>query len=301
MCIISSTKEALNITILNVYSDLELIFPVYYSNGTMCYMSSGQQTAIGTEMKVSFEIAFKQEDFKGALLYKLQRKYAARTDNQPNSSTASAENAEKNIYLLVLWNVEDNRHRSRACLIECTTHFSWDEDKLWALHKKHEHLFDVYYNSNTITWLIYDDTVMKMRFDVTYRPDYKLDIVISEGTREDDMERPIEIDQNRLVLALSMLIMLIYAVRLDIYPSVKLNIENKCSNVNLISLTYFTDDMLECHRPPGHNVFAGDTMKSGFIIKSYDTSYGALIYRLQKGQRLNILKLVKTHQALLNF
>jgi hypothetical protein len=81
-------------------------------------------------------------------------------------------------------------------------------------------------------------------------------------------------------------IVLIYALDLSFYieSSVKLNIHNQCLNVDLVSLTYITNGELECHRPPNYKVCAGDTMRSGFIIKSCDVSYGALICRLQKKQ-----------------
>jgi hypothetical protein len=73
-----------------------------------------------------------------------------------------------------------------------------------------------------------------------------------------------------------MLIILIYALSLWFQTSFKLNIHNQCSNVDLVSLT--------CHRPPGHKVHAGDTMRSSFIIKSDDMSHGALICELQRRQ-----------------
>jgi hypothetical protein len=73
-------------------------------------------------------------------------------------------------------------------------------------------------------------------------------------------------------------------VRLPIRPSVKLNIHNQCSNFDLVSPAYITHDRSECYRTPGHKVYAGDTMKSGFIIKSNDVVDGALIYKLQRRQ-----------------
>jgi hypothetical protein len=119
---------------------------------------------------------------------------------------------------------------------------------------------------------------------VIYGSDYKLDIVIYEGTEQYFMREPVKIDPKRLVLPLSMLIMLIYAISLSIRPSFKLTIHNQCLNVSLTPPVYVTGDGLECHRPPDYKVYAGDTMKSGFIIKSDNVSYGVLIYRLQRKQ-----------------
>jgi hypothetical protein len=73
-----------------------------------------------------------------------------------------------------------------------------------------------------------------------------------------------------------------YAVSLHIQPSVKLNIHNQCLNVDLVSPAYVTCGWLDCHRVPGHQVYVGDTMRSGFIIKSDNESSGALMYKLQR-------------------
>jgi hypothetical protein len=123
-------EKVLNITIHNIYPGLELMSPLYCSNDTTCHLSPNQQTDIGTIMKASFRIDPKQKDFKGALLYKLQRKYVNRDDNLPSSSTASIKNTVANVYLLVIWDVKNHSHRFCACLIECTNDFIWDEDKL---------------------------------------------------------------------------------------------------------------------------------------------------------------------------
>jgi hypothetical protein len=71
---------------------------------------------------------------------------------------------------------------------------------------------------------------------------------------------------------------------LSIKPTFKLNIHNQCLNVDLVSPIYIIDDWLECRRPPDYKVCAGDTMKSGFMIKwNYETG-GALIYKPQRKQ-----------------
>jgi hypothetical protein len=75
-----------------------------------------------------------------------------------------------------------------------------------------------------------------------------------------------------------------YIFSLFIEPIVKLNIHNQCSNVDLTSPTYVIANEFGCHRTPNHKVYAGDTMKSGFMIEPGDESYGVLIYRLQRRQ-----------------
>jgi hypothetical protein len=169
-------------TTRNLHLGLELVSPVYYSNGTICRVSPSQQIDSGAKMKASFGIAFMQNYFKGALLYKLQRKYADETDNQPNSSTVSIEDATKNTYLLVVWDIGHVQHNFYVRLIECASDFTWDQDKLWALHWDCNDEIYVDYGSDAITWLMHDSAMLKTRCDIIYGSDYKLDIVIYEGT-----------------------------------------------------------------------------------------------------------------------
>jgi hypothetical protein len=74
-----------------------------------------------------------------------------------------------------------------------------------------------------------------------------------------------------------------YAVRYTIQPSIKMNIYNQCSNVDLISPVYITGYGLKYCNSPGYRVCAGSTMKSSLIIYDPESEPdGALIYRLQK-------------------
>jgi hypothetical protein len=292
MHIVSFDKKALNITMYNQYQNLELIFPVYCSTGTICYVSPSQQIDTGNTMKASFRID-SEKNFEGALLCKLQRKHITKTDKQLNSSAAFIENTATNMYLLAIWDVGNEHRNCHVWLIECINDFIWDEDKLWALYRKYRCRFDEFCDSNTSTWLMHDGEVMKTRFDITYESDCKLDITISEGIRIDNMEEPMKIDLKRLVLLLLMLSMLIYAVRLTIQPSFKLNIHNQYLNIDLVSPVYITD-ALECHRAPSHKVCAGDIMRSSFIIyDSHHESSGALICKLQRKQPYDSNKVSK--------
>jgi hypothetical protein len=282
MCAVSLDRK-LNITIRNQYPNLELSFPIYFSNGTTNYLSLNQQTSISNVMETSFGIDPKQKDLKCVSLYKLQRKHVNIIGNWPSSSTAHLKNIT-DMYLLVAWVAKDYDHKFCVYLIEPTDYYAWDEDKLWALYREYSTKFCMNHASRTITWLMKSGSMMEMRLDVTYGSDYKLDIILSRETKEDDIERSIKIDPKRLVLSLSMLIVLMYTVSLPIRPSFKLNIHNNRSNADLAYPVYMIGEKLECHRPPKSKVYAGDTMKSSFIIKSDDASYGALIYKLQRRQ-----------------
>jgi hypothetical protein len=175
---------------------------VYFSTGTTQYVSPSQQTDVGTIIETDFGIDSKRRDFRGALLYKLQRGDTTKTGNYPNNSTAFIENTATYIYLLVVWDVRHYDDGFYAFLIECASDFTWDEDKLWALHKEYGDQFCEDYDYSPITWLIHGGVVTKIRRDVTYGSNYKLEIVISEGIEDCDPEKPIQIDPERLVLSL---------------------------------------------------------------------------------------------------
>jgi hypothetical protein len=286
MYTISFDKEALSITIHNQYPDLELTSPVYFSTGIPCYVSPSQKIDISNmTMEASFGIAFKQEIFEGALLYKLRKKHTTKTDSQSDNSTVFIDDTTANMHLLVVWNIGDDYHTFRVCLIECTNDFTWDEDKLWALYRDYNDQFREGYKSNTNTWLMNSGAVMKTRRSITYGSDYKLDIVISEGAGKYEMSKPIKIDPERLVFPSSILIALMYAISLSIQSSFKLNIHNQCLNVDLVSPMYITYGWLEGCKPPDHKVHAGDIMSSSFIIERLDDeSVGTLICKLQRRQ-----------------
>jgi hypothetical protein len=77
------------VNIHNQCSSTELISPVYFGNGAVCPKQSNQQIVIGTEMKTLFEIYTSQDEFEGALLYKLQR--YAEPEDQNNIDTSITE------------------------------------------------------------------------------------------------------------------------------------------------------------------------------------------------------------------
>jgi hypothetical protein len=293
MCIFSFVKEALHINICNLYPGLELTSPVYYSNGTTCHVSSNQKTDTNNIIEASFGVSYNQKDVKGALLYNLRRKYTTRTVKQFHRGDMPIENMATNIHLLVVWSVKDYCDNSFVCLIECPDDSIWDEDKLWILLHQYNEQFFRDYSCRTLIWLMHDNTVMKIRRKETYESDYKLNIFISEETGTYDMFKPVRIDPRRLVLSLLMLIILMYAVRLNIQPSFKLIIHNQCLNVGLVSPIYITGDGLECYRPPDYKAYVGDITRSGFIIKSDFRSYGVLIYRLQRRQSLEFTEIAK--------
>jgi hypothetical protein len=235
-------------------------------------------------MVASFRIDNRSE-FKGLLIYKLQRKYIARTDNRFNDSTISIVDTATNLYLLVVWDAECHFRSSRVYLIEYANDFTWNEDELWAFYRDYKHELFMRYRYGTVTWLTNSGAVVRTRLDITHGSDYKLDIILSEGTRKYSMEETIKFGLERLVMPLLRSIVLMCVVRVCFQPSVKLNIHNQCLNVDLVSPAYIIHGWLDCHRPLNYKVCAGDIARSGFIVYNpLNAPGGVLIYRLQRRQ-----------------
>jgi hypothetical protein len=192
----------LNITIHNQYPGLKLTSPVYFNTGATYCTFPNQQTDNENTVEAIFGIDPKREYFNGILLYKLQRKQTIKTDNQIVSNIASTKDTGTNIYILVDWNVRHYSHRFGVFLIECTDDFTLDEHILCTFEEICLRQFFIRYEPDIITWSMNDSTVIKTIRNVTYGSDYKLDIVISEGIQERNMEKSIKIDSERLVLSL---------------------------------------------------------------------------------------------------
>jgi hypothetical protein len=75
-----------------------------------------------------------------------------------------------------------------------------------------------------------------------------------------------------------------HTISIELQLTMKVDIHNQCLNVDLVSPIYVTSSELEFHKPPDHKMDAGDTIRPAFIIKSDDTSYGVLMYKLQRKQ-----------------
>jgi hypothetical protein len=186
------------ITIDNQCLDTELISPVYFGNGAVCPKISDQQIDVGAKMKAYFEIYTTQDEFEGALLFKLQR--CVESDNQHNIDTLTIEsirNEEKCVYMLVAWERYHSIPFAHGTLIEHTKEFTWDEDRLKKLHDKNFGWLNKHSDTISNTWCIDDNMALKTTFKVRdLRGSPELSIAISEG-KDDYAIRPFCIDLER--------------------------------------------------------------------------------------------------------
>jgi hypothetical protein len=294
MCTISFAK-ALHINIRNLYPGLELTFPVYCSYGTAYCIYSSQQTNTENTTEANLGIDFKQKGFRGALLYKLQKKYTTKTDKQPNNRKVFGKGIGTTIDLLVVWKIEDCNHRFGVCLVEHSNFFIRNKDTLWTLYWEYNNRFYKFCKPNIITWSMHNGEMMKTGFDITYGSEYKLDIVMSKGTWEFGIRLPMRVNLERSESSSSKPTEPLYGLSHPAQPLVKLNIHNQCLDIGLASPIYITHSPSEYyktfdHRPLSsqlvhYKVRAGDTTKSSFTIDELDSEpLGALIYKLQKRQ-----------------
>jgi hypothetical protein len=185
------------VTIQNQCSNINLVSPVYFGNGVVCPKIFGQQIDISTKMNAIFEINATQDDFEGALLFKLQR-YTDRQHNMNVLTTVTDKCETVYIYMLAAWKVKDSKPFVRVALVKHTKEFTWNEDKLKKLYYKNRQWLKEYDDTTSDTWSMDDNMIMKMSFKArNLKGNFELSISISEEERDDYAMRPLYIDPER--------------------------------------------------------------------------------------------------------
>jgi hypothetical protein len=184
------------VTIHNQCLNIELVSPVYFGNGAVCPKLSDQQIDISTEMKARFEINTIQDEFEGALLFKLQR----HSGNQYSADTSTIEtnkNGAKCVQMLAAWKVKDSKPLLHVLLIEHAKEFTWNEDNLKKLYDKNFGWLKEYNDAISDTWLMDDNMALKTSFEVRgLKGNFELSISIFEE-KDDYAIRPLCIDLER--------------------------------------------------------------------------------------------------------
>jgi hypothetical protein len=184
----NSLPSKVKLIIRNQFPGVELISPLYCSDGTECYLPPNQRVDFGFTTQIGFNIAPGQEPI-GVLMYKLQRK------NMDEKATSSEE--ATCIQLFMIWNVNNSREFCiYSHLIEHDKGHVWDKDKLMKLAKCYK-LVNIQYGSIKETWLMHDNTVLMTSLNMIHEEDYELEIIISEGSISDNTQRLKYIDLDR--------------------------------------------------------------------------------------------------------
>jgi hypothetical protein len=182
------------IIIHNQCSSIKLALSAYFGNGVVYPELSDQQIDIGTTMAY-FEINTTQDDFEGALLFRLQRY----SDGQSNRETSTTETSEaKYIQMLVIWKVKDTIPFAHVLLVGHTKEFTWNENDLKQLYDKNYSRLREYDDIMPSTWHMDDNMILKAIFRVrSVEKNFELSISISEEEKDDYAIRPLYVDLER--------------------------------------------------------------------------------------------------------
>jgi hypothetical protein len=150
-------------------------------------------------MNASFEIYAAQDEFEGALLYKLQR-YVESDDqcNMDTLTTETSENEAKYIQMFVSWKVEDSKPFAYVVLLEHGKEFIWNKDELRKLYNMNYSYLMTHNSTKSYTWLVDDSVVLETMFKVRISEgNFELSISISEGKKVICPARPLHVDLKR--------------------------------------------------------------------------------------------------------
>jgi hypothetical protein len=189
--IISCTlQSAMDVTINNQCSNIELTSPVYFIKDTACHIHLPQQVDSESRMKVDFMIGVDRDLFGGVLLYHLQRKESVESDHRFDTDTSTSTQ------FLIIWGCSSDEVYSHVWLIKHERTFIWSEDKLEKLCHVYDSQYRTYSNIDRRRWLLYDNTMLKIECETTYRG-FKMEVIISEDKHLFLPQKSLWIDPNR--------------------------------------------------------------------------------------------------------
>jgi hypothetical protein len=188
-------------TVHNRYSDIELVSPVYFCNGGIYYEYPVRKTYASAVMKIGFSFDPDQDEFRGILMYEMRRKGNTRSNHQSSTDTIYTkviEEASKMMRLLVTWKIErSGEHKVNIILAEYDSMFAISKDKLAYLYDKINDQFARRYSSLVYTWLMYDNTMWVVTYEIVQKAAFELKMTISEGAGNQVTLRPICIEPER--------------------------------------------------------------------------------------------------------
>jgi hypothetical protein len=202
--------KTMDVAVHNRYPDIELTSPAYFcSHGTL-YEYPIETADTGAMMKTGFRYDHGQDEYGSILMYKVQRK--VKSDHQSNTDITSVEDTWERIRLLVAWKFKRSKGLNvRIMLVEHDMWLVLNEDNLAKLYEKINDIpsgvYILFFRHDGIyksTWLIGDDTVLEVAYEVICKECIELKIIISEGAKDKDAKLALWIDSERQVSSLIM-------------------------------------------------------------------------------------------------
>jgi hypothetical protein len=185
------------INVLNLCSNAKLASPIFFGDGVVCPKLSDSRIDIGTKTSTSFEINATEDEFEGALLFKLQR-YADSKRDMNASTTETDKNNATCVHMLAIWKVNDSKLFVRTVLVEHTKGFAWNGDKLKELYHKNRSWLKEYDDTISDTWLVDTNMILKTSFRAgNLKRTIELSISISEREKDDYAMRPLCVNLKR--------------------------------------------------------------------------------------------------------
>jgi hypothetical protein len=190
--------KTMAMTVHNQYLDIEPASPVCFCNRGKSHECLVERMNTDTVMKINFRVDPDQDEPKGILTYKVQRKRNASPDHQSNidvTCTNSIEGALKMMQLLVIWKIERFwKPKARIMLIEYGNELVLNQDQLVQLCDKIDVIPTSYSSSR---WLMCDNTVLTTKYEVVDEKDLELKVAISEEVENEYIVKPMWIDSTR--------------------------------------------------------------------------------------------------------
>jgi hypothetical protein len=160
-----AVHAAMEVEICNRCSDIELVDPLYFSDGAVCCKPLKQKVAPGDTLATAFKINFGRTDFEGALMCRLRK----RTNNDKKFSTDTINTDEKlssHIRFIVGWKlVNPQGPRIYMLLIEHGENLVWNENKLAEKHNEFRGRLSVHSSAVTDIWSMEDGSVLRLASD----------------------------------------------------------------------------------------------------------------------------------------
>jgi hypothetical protein len=173
-------QSTVEVNIHNQCSDFKLTDGDCFSDGADWNMWPDMEVMAGNMIKADL-MPFLAV-FEGILIYELLRKHV-----DPSDQTKSTLNL-----LLVAWKSEGyKKFHVLVQLIECNVWPYWYNFKPEEYYQRYASQLCTYTDPIEDTWLIHDGTVLTTRLELDFtQRDGVLNIVISEGIRDDHTKRP---------------------------------------------------------------------------------------------------------------
>jgi hypothetical protein len=179
------------LVIYHRFPGIELISPVYASDGAECRLPLDQRVDFGSIAYACFSIDLIRSESTGILMYKLKN------TRQPNRNTISSKDEATCAQLYIAWKVNNSKEFCVVShLIEHDKGCVWDRDRLMTLAKWYNPC-DIHVPIE-VTYLMRDNTVLMTRVNVFRETEsYKFEMNIYETSIRDDTWRLWYIDVDK--------------------------------------------------------------------------------------------------------